>query len=131
MQPRMRDGEPRLGDPVVAVEQQVEVERAGAVRRRGRAVTPEPPLQLEQGVEQLARRQLGLERDRAVEKARLLERTDRRGVAKRGDRDDARPRQRPEAADGSPQRPLAVTEVRAEPDERADHGHERTGARVL
>ena len=67
----MRHLEPRLVDRVVSVEQEVEVERP-RTSRRAVAGSSERRLRLEQHVQQRPRRERRLERDRAVQKARLI-----------------------------------------------------------
>jgi len=57
----MRDGQARLVDRLLAVEQQIEVDRARPEARAFPADTAEPALDLEQTLEELARRQRGLE----------------------------------------------------------------------
>ena len=66
----MRDGQARLVDRLVAVEQQVEVDRPRPPALA--ALAAELALDREQPVEQLARRELGLERGGAVQEARLV-----------------------------------------------------------
>src|SRR4051794_38420680 len=67
----MGHDEPRLVDRLVAVEQQVEVDRPGAPLRPD-PLAPEPPLDVEQVVEQAARREGGLDLGHRVEEAWLV-----------------------------------------------------------
>ena len=67
----MRHLEARLVDPLVAVEQEVEVDRARA-EARAVARAAEPPLDPEQPVEERRGRELGLDARRRVQEAGLV-----------------------------------------------------------
>src|SRR4029077_10946871 len=81
---RVRDGEARLVDRLVAVDKKVEIERPRP-ELAGDANPAEALLDGEQPVEELARAERGLERGHAVEEARLLADADRVCLAQRGD----------------------------------------------
>jgi Subtilase family len=117
-------GHPEAGlvDLGVPVEQQVEVQGARPLRRNLVPPTPEAKLDGEQPVEQLPRRQLGLERGGAVEEPRLVDVADRLRVVEVGDGDAVDSRLGGKCNDGRTQRLLAVAEVRAEGDVGAGHG---------
>jgi subtilisin family serine protease len=119
--PRVRNLEPRLVDPVVSVEQEIEVERARPLLGHGRPVASEVALQVEQRLEKLPRRQLRLQLDGTVEEARLVDVPDGLGVAERGNADDLRPPHVPKPSHGRPEGPLPVAEIGAEADKRAHH----------
>jgi len=122
VQPRMRDAQSRLVDLGVSVHEEVEIERSRALRLDALAHTAEPLLEGEQDVEELSRTEAGLERNRAVQEARLVDVADRGGVDQPRDGDDADARRRGESVDGRAQRALAVTEVGAERDIGRNHG---------
>ena len=115
---------PVLVDHLVAVEQQVEVDRARPPALP--ALAPQPTLDGEEDVEQLPRRELGLERGDAVQKPRLVGDADRIRLAQGRDGDDAR-----ELCDRRTDRLLAVAQIGAEADVRDRHGRvARTAANV-
>lgn len=65
---RMRDLEAGLVDEGVAVQKQVEIEDAGApTNRLPLSVSARPPLDLEQGLEEPARRHVHLDREDCVQ----------------------------------------------------------------
>ena len=113
---RMGDAQPGLVDLSVPEEEKVEIERPRRLRRNPFAHTAEPPLEVEQDVEQLARRELGFESNDAVEEPRLIDVADRRRVDESRDGSDANSRRCSERVDRSEERRLAVAEVRAERD---------------
>jgi subtilisin family serine protease len=117
----MRHDEARLLDDAVSVEQQVEVEGSGTVLGNCEPVAAEMALDVEQRVEQLARRKIRLELDRTVQEARLVDDADRFGVTEGGNAHNPSVRKTPQAADGRAQRSLPVAEIRAEADEGARH----------
>lgn len=86
---RVRDFEAGLQEGEIAVEKNVEVEGAGSVGDGGGAVAAEVTLDGEQGVEQGARGEIGVEGDDGVEKAGLRRESDRRSGVKRGAGGDA------------------------------------------
>jgi hypothetical protein len=77
----MRDFEPWLRDGLVPVEQQVEVERPRALPRGNTSVSAEDTLQLEEHLEQCAWRKSCLELHDPVQELRLVEKSNRIGVA--------------------------------------------------
>ncbi len=84
-------GEARVGDDKtgptdnkVAIEQYVEIERAGAVGDAGGAVAAKVLLDEEQRAEQFEGRQIGLKGSSGVEEAGLSGEADRRGGVERG-----------------------------------------------
>lgn len=111
-----------LGDLLLFVEQQIEVERPRAVRHRSAAVATERPLEGQQGVEQLARRERRLQLDDSVQEPWLLEDADGLGVAQRRNPANLCPGQAAEAPDRRPEGSLAIPQVRPEADECACHG---------
>lgn len=111
-----------LGELLRSVKQQIEVERPRAVRRRSAAVAAERPLEGEQRVEQLARRELRLQLDDSVQEAWLLQVADRFGVAQRRDPANLCAGQAAEAPDRRPEGSLPIPQVRPEADECACHG---------
>jgi hypothetical protein len=121
LEPRMRHFETGLRDRLLAVEQEIEIERARALERRGCPVAAEGPLELEQRGQKRLRREGRLEFHRAVEEAGLVQVADRLRVAKARDLSHFRPGEAAEPAHRRTQRRLAVAEVRAEADEGAGH----------
>ena len=135
----MRHRQARLVDRLVAVEQQVEIDRPRPPALA--ALAPELALDREQRVEQLARRQLGLERGGAVQEraAGRRRRPDRsRAAARRRRRREARPTaasivasRSPRFAPESRRRPASrsrrtdgcVLDLRIEHDLRLAHSH--------
>src|SRR5688500_751090 len=114
----MRDGEAGLRDRLVAVDEEVEVDRARPPSHRiGLSpLAAELALELEQAVEELPRREVGLEQDGAVQEARLLDDAYRIGLAQRRDCDHVG-----ERVDRGPNRRLSVAEIRSDPDVGARH----------
>jgi hypothetical protein len=113
VEPRVRDDQPRLVDDLVAVEQEVEVDRP----RPPPWAEPEAPegaLDLEQPVEQAAWRELGVDLGRGVQERRLVGVAPGLGLADRREAGGA------EAVGRLEDRGLAVAEVGAEADVRAD-----------
>ena len=72
---------------LVAVEEQIEIDRARAEARPA-AVAAEAPLDVLEPLEQRARRELGAERRRGVQEPRLILVADRIGLPERRDRVD-------------------------------------------
>ena len=77
----MGDPQPRLVDLRVAVEEEIEVERAGAAWRSAGTVAPQRALDLEQLPEELPRRQGRVQLDGAVQEPGLVDDPDGCGVA--------------------------------------------------
>ena len=76
----MRHAQPRLVDDLVAVDEQIEVDRS----RPPRAPVAHPPellLDAQERVQELARRQARLDGDGAVQELRLVGLPDRLGLA--------------------------------------------------
>jgi hypothetical protein len=63
----------------VAIKKNVQVQRARAVFYAGQAVAPKFSLHLQQTFQQRARRKIGFERHRRIQKPRLLGHPHRRG----------------------------------------------------
>ena len=103
----MRDGEARLVDDAVAVEEQVEVDRARPPVRAV-AFTAEPALDSEQYVEQRPRLELGVDLRNGIQEPRLLL------VAPGLRLDDLRHPPSADEAGGGADRRFTVAEVRAE-----------------
>jgi hypothetical protein len=70
--PGMRNRKTVLAQYQVTIKKNVQVQRARAVLNAGRAVAAKRTLHLQQRLEQRARREIGFERDRRIQKARLL-----------------------------------------------------------
>ena len=113
----MRERETRLVDRQALVEEQVEVDRPRAPPLAV-ASTAEPALDVEEEVEQRSRREVRLERERAVQVRGLLDGAPGLRLAERGDSDDDHVRRRAHELDRPPDRRLPVTEVRPEADVR-------------
>src|SRR5436190_10759930 len=111
----MRNLQPRLVHDLVAVEQEIEVDRAraacGAFAR-----APELLLDRKQTVEELARGQIGLDSRRSVQEAGLILDPDWIGLANRGDRQQPDPVLLLQQAEGAGDQLLPVAEVGPEPD---------------
>ena len=90
----MRDPEARLVDLLLPVDQQVEIERPRALWRDGGPIAAETGLDGEEKVEERARRQLGLDRQRSVQEARLIQKTHRLRIDQCGDADHLDTRRR-------------------------------------
>ncbi len=80
---RMGNFEIELPEDEIAVEKNVEIERAGAVGNGSRAVAAEFTLDCEQGVEKLTRGEVGFKRDNGVEEAGLIGKADGSGGVER------------------------------------------------
>ena len=120
---RVRDAQPRLVHGLVPVQEQVEVDRprsiAWAVARPSQLA-----LDREQPVEELPRRQRGLERDGGVQEARLVLEPDGVGLAEGRDGHDLVPQE----IDRTAHVRLAVAEVGPEPNVGASHGRSTVAA---
>lgn len=114
----MGDGQAGLVDPLLAVDEEVEIERP---RASGRPFPGAPvlPLDAQEDVEQLARAERGFHSDGPVQEARLVgDQTDGIGLAKSRYGHDLDARGRVEARDRAAERGLTVAEVRADTDVR-------------
>ena len=83
----MRNRQPRFIDHLVAVEQEIEVDRPRAKPWSG-PLAAEPPLDRKESVEELLRRKIGLENGGGVQKLRLLAKPQRLRLTEIGDCDD-------------------------------------------
>ena len=119
-EPRVRHGEPRLVDRLVAVEEKVEVDRPRPEPRPG-ALAPERALDREQPFEELPGREIRLDEAGGVQKPRLVDVPDRIGLPEPGDRDDADVGA-VEQLERAPEAALTVAEVGPEADVRARQG---------
>ena len=117
----VRDGQARLIHDPVAVEQEVEVDRARAEARALLADPAQHALDGEEAVEQVTRREPRLDRDGAVQKGRLIRVADWLGLTQRRDGDDLDPGFGAQQLDGPADRRLPVAEVGAEADVRPCH----------
>jgi diamine N-acetyltransferase len=115
----MRNGQAGLLDHLIAVEEDVQVDRPGPPTLLARAVPAELPLDLEQLLEESSRTQIGLELRDGVHEARLLGDSHRIGLPERGDAQRAELSQQLERG---PQVLLPVAEVGAEADVGDSHG---------
>src|SRR4026209_741937 len=118
VQAGMRHGQAGLVEDDVPVEEEVEVDRPGAPALVAHAT--EPALDVEQHAEERPRLERRLDRDGAVDECRLSDASPGLRLAERRHRDDLDPRFGAEEADGVLDRALAVCEVRAEADVRAN-----------
>jgi Subtilase family len=116
----MRDLEPRLVDDGVTVEQEIEIDRPGAVPG---AVThaSELALDLEHPIEELTRCELGPEGRRRVEEAGLVLVADGIGLPEGRNGEDFDLGIGVEPLHGSPDRPFPVSEVCAQTDVENPH----------
>jgi len=80
----MRNDEARTADDKIAIEQNVEVQRAGTVGNCVGAIAAEVLLDEEQRAEQLDGSEAGIERHGGVEEARLIGIANRHGGVERG-----------------------------------------------
>jgi hypothetical protein len=130
--PRVRHGQTRLFHNLVAVEQQVEVDRARPVARPV-STTSQGLLHGKQTLEQGSRRQRGLHLDGRVQEAGLVEKADRVGLAHARDGDDVDVGLVAQKLDGTAEETFAVTEIRSQPNVRSHTSHysERMPARRL
>lgn len=116
----MGNGQARLVDRLRPVHEEVEVNRPGA-EARPTSLAPERPLDREEALEQLARREVRLDRDGAVQKAGLVAKTDRIRLAKAGDSHQVDVGVGSEERYGAAEIPLPVAEIPAQTYVRA-HG---------
>ena len=117
----MGNGETRLVDLRVPIEEQVEIEGARPLGRDTVAAAAEPALHREKHLQQLPRRQGRLEGRRAVEEARLVDVADGIGVEEPRDGDDVDPGRGRQSVDRAEERRLAIAEIRAERDVGTSH----------
>jgi hypothetical protein len=126
VQARVREPQPRLVHGLVAVDEQIEVDRA-----RSPALafpnSSQLPLDPQQDLQQAAGRQLGLDRDGAVQERRLVDDADGRGLAELRHLEDLDFRLRCEQVDRSQDRDLLRAEVSSEADVRLRHGGPGSG----
>jgi hypothetical protein len=121
----VRQHEARLVEPLRAVEQEVEIEGARPLGRRGRPVPAVPGLNREEKLEQSPGGELRPELGGAVQEPRLIEVADRIGLLEGGDCNDLHPGLRVQLGNGGADRGLAVAEVRPQRDEGPRHGSPR------
>jgi hypothetical protein len=130
----VRDFQAGLGEDEIAVEENVEVEGAGAVRDGGGAVAAEVALNGEECGEKIARGKIRFEGEDGVEEAGLINKaggeTDGGSGVERGARGDAA--EGGEALDGGGERGFGraggAGEIRAEGDVGEGHGIKDSGA---
>ena len=120
VQPRVRNPKPRLANRLVAVQEQVEVDRPRA-EARAVAHPAESALDVEEPGEELRRRKLRLDLGGRIQEARLVEESDRVGLAEGRDAPQLDAGLASEQLERLPERRLAVAEVRAEAHECARH----------
>src|SRR4051812_49293673 len=111
----MRHRQPGLVEDLVAVEEQVEVDRPGAPAGTD-SLPAELPLDIEQLVEERPRRELRLQLGDRVQEERLLGVSPWLGLDHGGEAPGA------DQVGGAPDQRLAVAEVRAEADVDERHG---------
>ncbi len=88
VQARVRNREARPLEGLIPVEQEIEIDRARAPARAHPSFATQVALDREQPVEQVRRGELRVDRNRAVQEARLVDEPDRIGLAKTGDGHD-------------------------------------------
>lgn len=120
----MRDDEPQLLDDVIAVENQIEVERTR--RARVRAFAAQPSFDIEQRREEGGRRQRGVSDRGGVQESRLLPHA--KGVGLVEGRHTQMRERGGECRDGLAQVPLAVTEIAPQGD--GNRGRDYSNQRV-
>jgi len=118
VQARVRHAQAGGVDRLVAVEQQVEVDRARA-EARARSLAAQGLLDGEQPIQELARRERRLELGRAVQEARLVQVADGVGLPEGGDGAELDAGLGCEEVERPAERRLPVAEVRAQADEGA------------
>src|SRR4051812_32527676 len=116
----MRNGEARLVDLLVPVDEQVEVDRPRA-EARALPRPAEPPLDVEEAVEELARPQLRVDRRRRVEEARLVGVSDGVRLALGRHGDDLNARLGPKRVERGRERAPTIADVCAHPHIRTCH----------
>src|SRR5690242_17964090 len=126
----MRDGEARLFDRLVAVDEEVEVDRARPEARAFAAIATEAGLDGEQALEQRSRAEFRLHLRGAVEEVRLVEVADGLGLAQAGDRHELDALLGRELLEGGLDLPLRLAEVRADADEGRGHDNDSDRASV-
>jgi hypothetical protein len=107
--------QPGLVDLALAVEQEIEVERARRIAHRA-AFAPLAALDREQLVEQIARREVGPHARHRIEIGPLLPRTDRVGLVHARRHHFAHAAQRAQRGERRAQMALAIAEVGSERD---------------
>ena len=115
VQPGVRQRQSRRSKRQVVHEQQVEIDRAWTIAR-SRPGAAELPLDLEERVQELLRREGRVHRDGGVEEPWLIEEPDRVGLANTRHRDDLDSGPLPEQLHRACQRGRAFAEVRPETD---------------
>jgi Subtilase family len=120
VQAGVRNPEPRCVDRLVAVEEQIEVDRARAEAGAG-ADAAQEALDREEPREQLVCRKVGLDLGGSVQEPRLVDVPDRRGVAERRDAAQLDPGLAGEQVERLPKGGVPVADVRAETNEGARH----------
>jgi hypothetical protein len=119
----VRDLEAGLADGFVAVEQEIEVDRAGTPPLRAGTVAAEAPLDLEQAVEEIPRTQARLDFGHPVHEPRLFDVPDRIRLTEGRNRHDGDPVELVHTRQRLAERRLALAEVGAEANVRP---HERS-----
>ena len=121
VQPWMRHVQARDVDRLVAVEEQVEVDRARAEARAAAADAAEAALDVEEEREEVSCAELGLDLRGGVQEARLVEVADRLRLPEGRHGAELEARLGREQVERPPKRRLPLAEVRSEADERAGH----------
>ena len=119
-QARVRNDELGLVDSLVAVEEEVEIDRPRAEARAG-AITPELEFDCVEPGEERPRGKGRAKRRRAVQEARLVEVPDRIGLTQGRDGDDVDVAARGEPIERAADRLLAFAQVGSKSD--VDNGH--------
>ena len=118
---RVRDAQPGLLDPLVTVDEQVEVDRPGPETVRGIADSPELSLNGKEPLEKAPRGKLRVDGAGGVQEARLILVADRIGLPEGRDGRDLDPRVGLEELESSPEIVLPIAQVGAETDVCARH----------
>lgn len=113
---RVGEDEVVMGEDVVGVEEEVEVEGSGPPPLLGVAIAPALELDAVEFGEELAGREIGLDDGGGVEEVGLGDGADGRGLVEGGGGDEACARERGEAQEGGAEVSVALADVGTECD---------------
>jgi hypothetical protein len=117
MQPRVRNLQAGLVDRLVPVEEQIQIDRSGAAGPGTRTITTKPALELQQRVQELARRSGRSDHRDPVQEPRLIQIANGIRFAQARDQEEPRVARVIDCLHCLPDRRLSVAQVGAEPDE--------------